>query len=307
MTQNRASTLRDKERIIADLRKKYGADLPVLTEMPSAKEVAENKSRIEFWTGALGYQRGMWKTWDGRLLALIVIPAVIAGHLSFWGPKFETAYEYAEPYIESVQEAALELSDNLLAFGGLPNANQPIDRQYDGPIAALLPEIRPLNTIQLTSDEKFGSLTVWRVTRSNFPPIDGGATKVHGGRWSPPGWPVVYTADSPLGALDEVVFYLRKQSAQTGQEILIEDLTMHRIEVEGTIELAATDFTDVNDHTDWTSTRRIGLQWLESGSSPIFAYASSFSPSGYNYILDLSNTDLSVRVVESFPIGRMRV
>jgi hypothetical protein len=95
--------------------------VPVLDRFPDSSEIVRKRSRSEFLVGALGYQRGMWKTWDGRLLALIVIPATLSGYMTFWQPKIEAALDYAAPYVSSVQEAAIELSNNFVAFGKLPN------------------------------------------------------------------------------------------------------------------------------------------------------------------------------------------
>ena len=292
----------DRDKVIADLRERYGSDVPVLDQLPTKAEVADRRSRLEFWTGALGYQRGMWRTWDGRLLALIVVPAAIAGHLTFWAPKIEAALEYAEPYVVALREYGLDLKDEFVAFGKLGDAGGPIRDQTGEIIASLAPEVRSLNA---PLGVVTASLTLWRVTRRIYPPLEGSGSKVAGGRWTSPGRAVVYAADSPLGAIDEVMFYLRKAGV-SDRHIDTADYVLHRIAATGSVEFSPLKLTDEKDAIDWRASRKVGDDWLSRREHPIFAYPSSFAPGGFNYVLDVGHPELVAQVIDTIPLGGLK-
>ena len=152
----------DRERVISDLRKHFGHDVPILDHVPKSDRKT-GPTRLEFWAGAVGYQRGMLKTWDGRLLALIVIPAAFAGHLSFWAPKFQTAYDFAEPYIESIEKAVLPLTDNVVAFGDFPDPTRPLELGLGQTIAAIVPEVASANIVG--NGDTASKLIAWRIVQ----------------------------------------------------------------------------------------------------------------------------------------------
>lgn len=290
----------DREKIVADLRARYGADLPVLDRLPSHAELASERSHIEFIAGALGFQRGMLKTWRGRIVAVIVIPATFSGFLSFWGPKLEVAYEFASPYIQSIAATSAHLTDNLIAFGDLPDPSSPLRSGDSTIVASLVPEFQSLNQPKLSGNHSTATLTLWRISRKLYPALSSARI---GGRWTSSGHNVVYTADSPLGAIEEVAFYLRRFATQVGGPISTSDYLLHRISATGAVHVSDIELPNEKTDVDWSRSRRIGDQWLAESRSPIFAYPSSFASNGFNYVLNMDHKDLLTRVEDSFRIN----
>lgn len=293
--------MNDRDKIVFDLRARYGEEVPVLDRLPDNQEIARKRSRLEFLAGALGYQRGMWKTWDGRILALIVIPATMSGYMTFWQPKVEAALTYAAPYVSSVQHAALELSNNLIGFGSPPDPNAPLDKSGDLIAAILAPNVTSPNRLDIRTGLSTASLVLWRITSMVHPPLDGQGARLIGGRWNSPGRLVLYTADSALGAIDEVMFYRKRAARELNAPPTMAQLLLHKIHAEGAVQLADKPFTD-EGIDDWSQSRALGDRWFDESNSPILAYPSTFAPNGYNFVLNLTHPGLHMKVESSYPI-----
>lgn len=294
--------MNDREKIIFDLQARYGEEVPVLDRLPDSEEIVRKRSRLEFLAGALGYQRGMWNTWDGRLLALIVIPATLSGYMTFWQPRIEAALDYAAPYVSSVQEAAIELSHSFVAFGKLPTPDVPLDRAGYTVAAMLAPDVTSPNRIDPGPGLTAAALVLWRITQLHSSPLDGRGAQMFGSRWNSPGRLVLYTADSPLGAIDEVVFYRKRASRDIGFPSKSVQLALHKIRASGAVQLAEVAFEDERTGRDWSRSRFIGDQWFDDAQSPILAYRSTFAPNGFNFVLNLTHRTLSMQLQSSYPI-----
>jgi RES domain-containing protein len=289
--------LNDRKIVIADLVARYGSSSPILSQLPSESEVASKRSRIEFWAGALGYQRGMWKSWDGQLLALLVIPATVSGHLSFWSPRVQTILEYAAPYVSSIQSANIALSNDLIGFGNFPNPAAQMQGLLDDVVAALVPEIKSPNISSSQTDSTFVSLVLWRITMDYMNPLDGRGAEIMGGRWTSPGTRILYTCDSPLGAIEMV-------RSNTGREFpdVVRRARLHKILAEGKLEVISKASFLNKRLVKISDTRPIGDNWVLRRQSAILGCPSMLAPSGFDYLLNLHNLELKVDSVESFSI-----
>ena len=63
----------------AELRAQYGPDVEIRRTVPMAAEIQEKNSWLEKVAGTVGYQKWMWRSMTGRLLAIVIIPATISG------------------------------------------------------------------------------------------------------------------------------------------------------------------------------------------------------------------------------------
>jgi len=139
-------------------------------------------------------------------------------------------------------------------------------------------------------------LNLFRITKTKYvKDLSGTGAKLAGGRWNPPGKPVVYTAGtSALGLLEHLTHLSRTDLKLNFQLILIETYN--------------TPISFLEDHFDklpsqWRLekdlTEEYGKQWLEKQFSPILRVPSVHSPWEYNYLLNPEHPDLDVEIVDS--------
>ena len=183
-----------------------------------AAEIQEKNSWLEKVAGTVGYQKWMWRSMTGRLLAIVIIPATISGYVDFWTPVLRTSYEYASPYIAAISTAALNLSDELIMFGDASAMPATRGKDLDHPVAFLVPKTRidpegvaSLGSVPTDLGVQAFARSLWRITRPEFSPIEALSATQLGGRWNSPGASMLYTAEDPLGALEELMMAVRGQ------------------------------------------------------------------------------------------------
>ena len=123
-----------------------------------------------------------------------------------------------------------------------------------------------------------------------------------GSRWNSPGRLVLYTADSPLGAIDEVMFYRKRALRDIDAPRKSVQLALHKIRASGAVQLADVAFEDERTAWDWSGSRFVGDQWFDDAQSPILAYHSTFAPNGFNFVLNLRHPALSMQLQSSYSI-----
>lgn len=125
-------------------------------------------------------------------------------------------------------------------------------------------------------------MNLWRV--SNHTDLSGTGGLRAGGRWHTRGKPIVYLADHPASCILEMLIHLDRD--------LIPD-TYRLLRV---VALETTNVTNPGSlPPDWRNypglTRKIGDDWLDSGSSALLCVPSVIVPHGKNYCLNPNHPD----------------
>lgn len=139
--------------------------------------------------------------------------------------------------------------------------------------------------------------TVWRITTSRFAQtaFSGEGARLHGGRWNPKGWEVVYTAESQSLALLELMV---QDDPLRAHYVLIPaqlpaDLPETRIEVGQLPDNWRTiDARDV--------LQALGLRWLEGRQTALLNVPSAIVPAERNLLINPRHPDF-VRIVIGEP------
>lgn len=117
----------------------------------------------------------------------------------------------------------------------------------------------------------------------------GSGAQLYGGRWNPPGKPVVYLATSISLAILEVMVHLQSS-------MLLQAYTLLSIEVPEE-NLPALDVSalsaDWKDPSPPDSTQNLGEVWLEAGESVGLRVPSVIVPSEFNAIINPRHADFA--------------
>lgn len=117
----------------------------------------------------------------------------------------------------------------------------------------------------------------------------GSGAQLYGGRWNPPGKPVVYLATSISLAILEIMVHLQSS-------MLLQAYTLLSIEVPEEM-LPALDASALSD--DWKdpsppdSTQSLGETWLQAGESVGLRVPSVIVPSEFNAIMNPQHADFA--------------
>ena len=114
-----------------ELKAKYNIlnnDFQVLTQRPPDEEIQKKGFLIKLGE-AFGIQEWMWKSPWGIVLAIILVPVVVAGAYNFWQPKLSCRAEQFLAYIETYEPAPPQVELHWIAFYPQniqpPQTNQP--------------------------------------------------------------------------------------------------------------------------------------------------------------------------------------
>ena len=129
-------------------------------------------------------------------------------------------------------------------------------------------------------------MILWRISRHST--LNGHGGLLASARWHTRGQPIVYLAESPAGALLEVLVHL---------ELTADSLPLHY----GLLKAEAADETPVRTlgpldlSEDWVSdvilTRSIGDEWLASRSHVLLRVPSAIVPETFNALLNPTHPD----------------
>jgi RES domain-containing protein len=127
--------------------------------------------------------------------------------------------------------------------------------------------------------------TLWRI--SNHLDLGGWGGRKFSSRWSSLGRRVVYLAESPAGAMLEVLVHLKDR----GQEL---PYTFALSEIQAPDHLATREILPLAE-VDWKerpgSTQRIGDTWLASRETPLARVPSAIMPRTWNILLNPEHPD----------------
>jgi RES domain-containing protein len=143
---------------------------------------------------------------------------------------------------------------------------------------------------------------LWRI--SNYEGLDGRGGLLASARWHTQGRPIVYLAESPAGALVEVLVNLELDAARLpGSYTLLQadapdDIPLRRIEMGSLPEGWAGDLA---------ISRSIGDEWLAGGGSALLEVPSAILHETWNVLLNPLHPDAGrIRVVwhQAYPYDR---
>jgi RES domain-containing protein len=127
--------------------------------------------------------------------------------------------------------------------------------------------------------------TLWRI--SDHFDLDGLGGRKFSSRWTRLGKRVVYLAESPAGALLEVLVHLDLDS-----EDIPESYTLLQISAPEAIATRSLDPPiEARWQEDQEMTRRIGSEWLASLETPLARVPSAIVPRTWNYLLNPEHPD----------------
>jgi len=133
----------------------------------------------------------------------------------------------------------------------------------------------------------------WRVCKTRHPPFDGEGARLYGARWSSPGAPVIYGADSFAGAILEILVHALRPRTLPGAHHAV------RIEVADALveELAASALPGW-DQPHSAVAREYGDRWLKERRSPaLLVPALPSRPVGKNLLINPLHPEAGAIVV----------
>jgi RES domain-containing protein len=143
-------------------------------------------------------------------------------------------------------------------------------------------------------------MILWRI--SQYPTLDGGGGLYGSARWHSLGRRIVYFAESPAGALIEVLVHLelRLESLPKGYRL---------IKVEAGVDASTERIDAAGLKEGWQEsvrvTQRIGDSWLESRSSAFLAVPSVIVPETSNWLFNPEHSHsrmVSLKWHRPFPV-----
>jgi RES domain-containing protein len=133
------------------------------------------------------------------------------------------------------------------------------------------------------------AVTSWRIVAAAraAQAFDGEGARINGGRWNPPGAPVVYTAESAALAALEMLAHLRPLAAIPAYVLipcefdrrLVERLDRKRLPREWRTYPAP------------SALQLLGDQWIKKGVSAVLEVPSALVPTESNYLLNPRHRD----------------
>lgn len=136
-------------------------------------------------------------------------------------------------------------------------------------------------------------MLLWRI--SNHATLEGEGGLIASARWHTQGHPILYLAETPAGALVEVLVHLELDSAHLPRSYQLlkaeapDDISLHAI---GNAELAE-DWTQ-----DLLATRTLGDEWLRSRASALLRVPSVIVPETFNLLLNPHHPEAArIRIV----------
>ena len=124
-------------------------------------------------------------------------------------------------------------------------------------------------------------MIVYRLTSARFPRCDGEGARLYGGRGNSKGRAVVYTAATQSLAALEILAHA---------SALGDDYVVIPIEIPDQITIAEVPSRQLMDW-ELITTRAMGYQWVEKGSTAVLKVPSKVIPAEANYVLNPAHPD----------------
>jgi RES domain-containing protein len=129
-------------------------------------------------------------------------------------------------------------------------------------------------------------MILWRI--SNYASLDGQGGTLSSARWHTAGQPIVYLAESPSGALTEIIVHLELRFSQFPQ-------TYKLPKIETASDLAINTIDEKELPANWKFdpifTRGIGDEWLASRPTALLRVPSAIAPETWNVLLNPKHAD----------------
>ena len=136
--------------------------------------------------------------------------------------------------------------------------------------------------------------TLWRI--SNHADLDGLGGRKFSSRWTSIGRRVVYMAESPAGAMLEILAHLEFEDGDEPDEYQLIEIDVS--EELGVQELQPPPGKDWREQPELT--QQIGDRWLESLETPLARVPSAVMPRTWNILLNPEHSDAKkVKIVEA--------
>lgn len=136
----------------------------------------------------------------------------------------------------------------------------------------------------------------FRIVRPAYAPtaLSGEGAGLHGGRWNPPDWRCVYTAESRALAALEMLVHLTGKARALPDRILTIDLP------DGLIAPATKPPENWNTHPVGPPSQNHGLTWLQSNRFAAIKLPSTMIPQETHLLLNpLAPEFESIRIIEN--------
>jgi len=279
-----------------ELRRQYGADVEIRRVPPSPAEIAEKSSRLELIANVFGYQKWMWKSMGGKLLAIVVLVPAVCSVYDFWSGALKTGYQYAQPYIAMMKAAAPSLSDELILFGDASESHDEQGDSVDRPLAFLVPKTQVLLAAADPGLSQFEG-RLWRIVGRGYHSLHARRPPIAGTWNSPTDIPLLNAASDMLSALLAAMLHRNGPIPNT--------MVLQELAARGTLEFAPQHFRDlvgVGRLDTMKVTQAYGDAWLAEERTSILAVPSSFDPSRLAYLLRLSDPELEIAVVSTHSV-----
>ncbi len=129
-------------------------------------------------------------------------------------------------------------------------------------------------------------MILWRI--SNYATLDGQGGLSASARWHTQGHAIVYLAETPAGALLELLVHLELDAASLpGSYQLLKAAAPDEVAV----QTKADSDLPSNWREDLLSTRTVGDEWLAARSTALLRVPSVIVPETYNVLLNPRHTD----------------
>lgn len=133
-------------------------------------------------------------------------------------------------------------------------------------------------------------MILWRI--SAFTDLSGRGGLLAGGRWHRSGRPVVYLAETPSGAMLEVLVHL-----EIDPEDIPDNLRLLRIHIPDHVGMQVADALPAGWEKDTHMTRETGDAWLSKGDTLLLRVPSAVMPHTVNFLLNPAHPEASVAEV----------
>jgi len=136
-------------------------------------------------------------------------------------------------------------------------------------------------------------MLLWRI--SNHATLDGEGGLIASARWHTQGHPVLYLAETPAGALVEVLVHLELDPAHMPRSYKL-------LKAEAPDGISRQEIGKANLGQNWTqdllATRKLGDEWLRSRVTALLRVPSAIVPETFNLLLNPHHPQASqVRIV----------
>ena len=136
-------------------------------------------------------------------------------------------------------------------------------------------------------------MKVFRLGTADHPVWDGGGAAAFGGRWNPPGTPVIYAA----GALSLAMLERLVQRRKLGRTLLVEAEIPDHLAIEDLMQRLPPNWRGMGS----PEAVEVGGEWLRAARSAVLRVPSVLVPREPNYLVNPNHPDagrIQVRVPE---------